>query len=173
LRGKCAYCKRAISFLYPFIEILSAALLYLMVITFPSIYWPAYFIFISALIVTIRTDIETMLISRFASVFLIPIGLLLSYFGMLPLSPEQSIIGALSGYAFLYATCWIYYKITHRIGMGQGDIELIGMIGSFLGSQGWWFSLMIGSLAGSLAGIVILCVAPNSPHKINPGAPGK
>lgn len=127
-----------------------------MVTQLSSDYWIAYSIFFSALIITIRTDIETMLISRFASAFLIPVGFLLTIFDLLPITFAQSCIGAISAYIFLYGIGWLYYKFTHRIGMGQGDVELIGMIGAFLGAQGWWASLMLASLVGSFSGAIIL-----------------
>jgi len=43
--------------------------------------------------------------------------------------------------------------MTKRHGLGQGDLELLAFIGSFLGIIGTWFTLLIGSLLGSLFGI--------------------
>jgi prepilin signal peptidase PulO-like enzyme (type II secretory pathway) len=63
LKGRCRYCGQPISTLYPFIEILTTLVMTLLVIMAPTRYVPAYFILFSALIVTIRSDIETMLIS--------------------------------------------------------------------------------------------------------------
>jgi leader peptidase (prepilin peptidase)/N-methyltransferase len=40
--------------------------------------------------------------------------------------------------------------------MGEGDRELLAFIGAFTGICGAWVSLMIGSIAGSIVGIVYL-----------------
>ena len=122
----------------------------------PSHYFPAYFIFFSALIVTIRTDLEFMLISRFVSLYLVPLGWLLSYFNLLPISPYESIVGSISGYLCLGIFGLIFYLVTKKQGLGQGDVELLAFIGSFIGIIGWWSSLMIGSLLGSILGIIYL-----------------
>jgi len=119
----------------------------------PLIYTPAYFLFFSALIVTIRTDIETFLISRFVSLFIIPLGISLSYFNALQISVFDSIIGAIVGYLFPYIFSKIFQWITDREGMGTGDFELLAFIGSFTGLAGSWMSLVMGSLIGSLYGI--------------------
>ena len=130
----------------------------LMVHTIQSHYYLAYFIFFSALIVTIRSDMETMLISRFVSIFLVPLGIALSYFGYLPITGAQSIIGALFGYGSLYAVSWFFYKFTEREGLGEGDIELLCFIGSFLGIYGAWVTLILGSFSGSLFSIAYLLI---------------
>lgn len=154
LCGSCRSCAAPISWLYFFIEALTTVTLYgLLLQTEPS-YFIAYFIFFSALIVTIRTDLEHMLISRVVTIFLIPVGFLFSYFSMLPLSLGQSVMGAFSAYFFLYAIRAMYYCVTKKVGLGQGDLELLAFIGAFLGIAGWWVTLMIGSLLGSVVGIV-------------------
>jgi len=153
LRGKCRNCKKTISWLYPFIEILTAIVMVALFMRVPLLYTPAYFLFFSALIVTIRTDIETFLISRFASLFLIPIGISLSLFNVLPISVLDSIIGTVVGYLFPYIFSKIFQWITDREGIGYGDFELLAFIGSFTGLAGCWMSLVIGSVIGSLYGI--------------------
>jgi len=119
----------------------------------PACYIPAYFILFSALIVTIRTDIETLLISRIVTLFLVPIGVLFSFLKLIPITPLNSISGTLFGYFFLYSFSKIFQKITHREGIGSGDFDLLAFIGSFTGITGCWISLMIGSLLGSLFGL--------------------
>ncbi len=156
LRGKCRFCKKPISILYPLIELITGfSLLALMHIISPT-YWPAYFMFFSALIISIRTDLQTMLISRFVTIALVPLGFLLSYLGLLPISLVQSILGSISGFLFLFALSQIYFLLTKRVGLGQGDVELIAFIGSFLGVLGWWFTLVVGSCLGSFIGLFML-----------------
>jgi leader peptidase (prepilin peptidase)/N-methyltransferase len=156
LRGQCRYCGQPISKLYPFIELLTALVMTLLIILVPTNYVPAYFILFSALIVTIRSDLETMLISQYMTLFIVPIGIVSSYFNLLPISGWQSIAGALFGYLFLWSIAQIFLLATGKKGMGEGDFELLALIGSFLGISGVWYSLMIGSIVGSLAGIFLI-----------------
>lgn len=156
LKRKCAYCKKSISWLYPFIELFTAVSIYVMFHNVPSQFWPGYFIFFSALIVTIRTDLETFMISRFATLFLLPLVYLLSYLHYIPLDALQVSLGCLTGYLFLFTISSIYYSLTKRVGMGQGDIELLSLIGAFIGVNGWWITLVIASFLGSFTGIIFL-----------------
>jgi leader peptidase (prepilin peptidase) / N-methyltransferase len=158
LCGKCRHCKKPISWLYPAIELFTTATLLALFIAIPIAYIFAYFIFFSALIVTIRSDIETMLISRFFTLFLIPLGLLFSLIGLLPITGLESILSAIAGYGFLYLFAELFRLLTHKEGMGQGDLELLAFIGSFTGIAGCWFSLMIGSITGSLFGLFSIIV---------------
>lgn len=162
LKAQCRKCKKKISWLYPFIEIFSALSLFFLVLKSPYQYIPAYFLFFSALIITIRTDLETMYISRLVSLWLIPFGLLFSYLNLLPLSFFESIFGAVSGYLTLYCVVKGYYLLTKKIGMGQGDLELLAFIGSFTGIFGWWLSLLIGSCLGTVVGLIIVAVKKTS-----------
>jgi leader peptidase (prepilin peptidase)/N-methyltransferase len=125
----------------------------------PTDYFLAYFVFISALIVTIRSDLETMLISRLVTLFLIPLGVIFSALGLLPISPFDSIAGTLLGYGSLWLTATVFYWCTKKEGIGQGDFELLAFIGSFTGLLGCWMTLLIGSVAGSVVGIMYLCLS--------------
>src|SRR3990167_4918628 len=63
---------------------------------------PAYFIFLSALWITLHTDLWHMLISRFVSIYLVPFGMLFAAFNVLPITFFESIISAAVGYGFLW-----------------------------------------------------------------------
>ncbi len=154
LRGSCRFCNKSISWLYPFIEFLSLVLLILLTIYIPGPYYIAYFVFFSALIISIRTDLQFMLISRFATLYAIPIGWLFAYYNLLPITFYDAVLGSCSAYFFLFAIAKLFFMIRKIEGMGQGDLELLAFIGSFLGVAGWWATVLIGSLAGSLFGII-------------------
>jgi len=153
LGGKCRYCKAAISWLYPFIEVFTALVMSALLVFVPLIYFPAYFLFFSALIVTIRTDIESMLILQIATLYLVPVGFLLSAFGFLPISFYDSLGGSLIGYGFLYVFAWVFKRLTGKEGIGAGDFDLLAFIGAFTGIMGCWLSLFLGSVIGSFVGL--------------------
>lgn len=156
LRAHCRQCKKPISWLYPFIEALTAISFFLLFKRIEPVYIPAYVIFFSALIITIRTDLETMLVSRYVTLWLIPLGLLLSWINLLPISLSESLIGCISGYLILFAVAEIYYRLTKKVGMGQGDIDLLAFIGSCLGFLGWWITLIIASCLGTIIGLSLV-----------------
>ena len=156
LKGRCRSCHHSISALYPIIEILTAIIMTLLVSLVPARYIPAYFIFFSALIVTIRSDLETMLISQYMTLFVIPIGLACSYLGLLPISLWQSLLASVFGYMFLWTLAHLFLWSTGKRGMGDGDFELLALIGSFLGLTGTWYTLMFASIVGSIIGMVMI-----------------
>lgn len=167
LRGKCRNCVLPISIIYPIIE-LAAILVGLSVIYLihPS-YMLSSLILISALLVTIRTDLETMLISRFVTLFLIPVAFIfsLTYFGHEPLlavTISESIKGAVFGYLLLFLINKIFFFLTKKNGIGEGDMELLATIGAFTGIIGAWISLMLGSIMGSVIGVLLIYNKQNS-----------
>jgi leader peptidase (prepilin peptidase) / N-methyltransferase len=166
LQGRCRTCRNSISLLYPFIELLTAVLLSCMVLSFDYHYWLGYGIFISALIVTIRTDFEKMLISRFMTWGLLPVAFVLSFFGLLPLTLLESVRGALFGYAVLWLIAKTFHAIRNIEGMGEGDIDLLAMIGAFTGITGAWTALLLGSLLGTCASLVHFLVSRHFHLKI-------
>lgn len=130
------------------------------ILAYPSSYFsPAYFFFFSALWITIYTDYSHMLISRFVSLYLVPVGILLSFFEFLPITPFESIIAAIFGYSFLWIANTIFYLIKRHDGLGQGDLELMACIGSFAGFLGCWFALLIGSVLGTILGCFIIILS--------------
>jgi leader peptidase (prepilin peptidase) / N-methyltransferase len=162
LNGRCRHCHKPISLLYPFIELLTVVVFLIWALYGDMTYFVAYFIFFSALIVTIRTDLEHMLIPLGTSIQLVPVGLILSFFHLLPLTPFESLIGAGSAYIYLFVFNAIFKAIRRKNGLGLGDIYLLTCIGSFLGLIGWFFALSIGALLASLVGIcyLLLCKLP-------------
>lgn len=142
--------------IYTYISI-SASLVFLLpaFLYVPPVYIFPYVLFISALIVTINTDIEHMLISRYVTLFLIPLAFIFSYYNFLPISLVTSLMGAVSAYGFLFIISYIYLKITGLHGLGLGDIELLAFIGAWLGIRGWWFALCSGACVGSIIGLAL------------------
>jgi leader peptidase (prepilin peptidase)/N-methyltransferase len=168
LGGKCRQCHQKISLLYPCIEILTVIVLSLLYTLIPFNYFFAYFIFFSALIVTIRSDIETMLISSFTTTFLVPFGCIMSICGLLPLTLLESISGALFGYSFLFIINSIFKYLRNMDGIGEGDFDLLLFIGSFTGIMGCWASITIGSILGSLYGLSILILSQQNKNCATP-----
>jgi leader peptidase (prepilin peptidase)/N-methyltransferase len=118
-----------------------------------------YMIFVSALIVASRTDLESLLIPQLFTLWMIPLGLLAAYLQLIPLSIMQSISGAALGYGILWLIALVFKRCTGKEGLGVGDMELLAMIGSFLGPIGVWISLAVGSFVGLFVGSIYLALS--------------
>ncbi|OGB97576.1 hypothetical protein A3F06_03530 [candidate division TM6 bacterium RIFCSPHIGHO2_12_FULL_36_22] len=156
LRARCRRCAAPISFLYPLIELLTVIIFLGLIYKIPMEYLFGYGIFFAALIISIRTDLETMLISRFVTLCLIPIGFMLSLLGLLPIHFSQALLGTIFGYFILWGIAKMFYLLTGKHGMGEGDYDLLAFIGSFTGVVGVWLSLLLGSVVGSIVGILLI-----------------
>ncbi len=152
LRGRCRSCSRPISWLYPAIEFFTAVVMTLLYLSMDNTYFLGYFVLFSALIVTIRSDLETMLISRWVTIALVPVGIIMSFTDTIPIAPINSMMGAATGYLSLWCISALFYLITRKEGIGQGDLDLIACIGAFTGIIGVWMTVLLGSLFGSIIG---------------------
>lgn len=171
LQAKCRWCSKPISFLYPFIELITIILFATTYLTIDPSYWISYFIFFSALIVIIRTDLEYMLIISEFCLYPSIIAFILSYFYLLPISLAQSIIGALVGYLSLWSIATVYYVTTKKHGLGEGDFDLLALIGAFTGIEGILFTLLIASWSGTIIAGLYLLVTRNQLTTRIPFAP--
>jgi leader peptidase (prepilin peptidase)/N-methyltransferase len=71
-----------------------------------------------------------------------------------PLAPTMGFLaaltGAAAGFALLWFVAWAGEKVFKKEAMGGGDIKMMAMIGAFLGLQGVFLTLFLGSLLGTL-----------------------
>ncbi len=164
LRAKCRNCGEPISYQYPAVELLTAALFVLLMHRFTNV--PAlaiYMVFTSALIVITFIDLEHFIIPDEISLPGIGIGLALS---LLPASLTDgqlatnsfldSLIGCVVGGGLLYLTALLSLLVLKKEGMGGGDIKLLGMVGAFLGWKLALMTIVLGSVAGSFLGVALI-----------------
>ena len=184
LSGSCRQCSMIISSVYPFIETLTACfmtiLFYKMFLTAPipvsevatiSLSFFFYTLFFSALIGSTATDLFAMIIPQLFSIWLVPLGIISSLLSYTSISYIESILGALFGYGLLWFVAFIFKKYTNRDGIGQGDMELLCLIGSFTGIQGVWITLLLGSISGLAIGGSYLYLTKQSKHTHIPFGP--
>ena len=156
LKGRCRNCKSSISLRYPLVElitgILAISILFLFGLTLEGL---VYFIFISSLLVITFIDIDHKIIPDIITLPGIPIGLLAS-FVLSAMTFISSLVGLLVGGGSLLLVACVYSLITHKEGMGGGDIKLLGMIGTFIGWKGVIFTIFAASLTGTLVGIIVM-----------------
>ncbi len=159
LKGKCRACSEKISFRYPLVETLNAAIYILLLWRF-GFAWEtlAYFVFASALIVITFIDLDFQIIPDVITLPGVVIGLAVGSL-ILPdpfarwtlLGFKSSFIGTAVGFGLFY-----FIALISRGGMGGGDIKMMAMVGAFMGWKSVLLTTFTASLIGSVWGIFLM-----------------
>lgn len=159
LRGRCRFCRGAISWRYPLLELAGGLLALALWLKFPwSPHLLAYGPFCAALLVLTVIDLEHLLLPDAITYPGIAAGLVLAAF--LP-SPGfwEALLGAVSGGVFFFLVGWVYEKFSGKMGMGGGDVKLLAMIGAFLGVDSLPFIIFISAALGTVVGLGLMLAA--------------
>ncbi len=141
LRGRCRFCRVRISLRYPVVELLTAsAFTCAYLICGTSILMLSGCIFLSLLIITAFTDLETGLIPDIVTYPGMIIGFLLSFW---TLGWQSSLAGALAFGGMLFLGGFFSGG-----GMGGGDVKLGALIGAFMGLKMGLIAFLISALLG-------------------------
>jgi leader peptidase (prepilin peptidase)/N-methyltransferase len=155
LRARCRTCGARISWQYPIVELLTAALF---VVQYEAIglspLLAVRIVFGCVLIVLFAIDLEHQLLPNVITLPALAAGLAVSV--VLPPGLIDALIGALVGGGVLFLIAEVYFRLRHEDGMGMGDVKMLAMIGAFLGWKLTILTLILASLGGSLAGVVLL-----------------
>ena len=158
LRGKCRDCGGKISWRYPLVELITAALALLLFLKFGlTLKFLAFFIFTAVLIVITFIDLDHQIIPDIISLPGIPVFFLAAIF-LVKIPWMEALIGLLIGGGVLFAIAFVYELLTKREGMGGGDIKLLAMIGGFLGWKSLLFILLFSSFFGAIIGITAMII---------------
>src|SRR5919106_1778821 len=181
LRGKCRGCSEGISFRYPAVELLTAAL-------FVAVAWhdglspalPFDLIFVSALVALVFIDAQHMILPNVITypgiIFAVVARLAIPYlagglhfddlpslsqgaFAGMPIwvtSLAGAAIGALVGGGSLWLMGWTWEKLRGVEAMGLGDVKMMFMVGAYLGWRLTILNIFLGVLSGSIIGIVLM-----------------
>ncbi|TDP71947.1 prepilin signal peptidase PulO-like enzyme (type II secretory pathway) [Bradymonas sediminis] len=180
LRGKCRDCGVPISGQYAMVEALTGSLtlaLWYKIAHKPFASMEAfqqtepisyllpfglYFVFICLLVVITFVDLEHLLIPHgftlpgialgigvpFLFNAVMPPGSLVGFWP--PVTPMESIIGAVAGGVTVIAIFYGYFALRGVPGIGGGDVTLMALVGAWLG----WPSLVFVFFAASMQGVI-------------------
>ncbi len=178
LSARCRHCKAAISWRYPVVELLTAAL-------FGYIVWrlglslnALRYCMLCAMLVTLAfADAETRILPDEFTVGGLVVGVVFAALIPVPDSTFQAVaglagwqlnwrlislgecaIGAIIPAGSLWFGGWLFQKIRHKEGLGFGDVKLMMMIGAFLGIRGTLLTLFAASFTGSVVGLIYIRV---------------
>jgi leader peptidase (prepilin peptidase)/N-methyltransferase len=157
LRGRCRQCGVGVSWQYPLVELITAALFVLVVwLTPPGPLVFSRLLLVSILVALFGIDLEHQILPNSITLPGIAIGLLFSLIA--PPGWKDALIGALLGAGILYAIAWGYYLWRREEGMGMGDVKMLAMIGAFLGWKAVLVTLVLSSFSGAIIGVILLSV---------------
>lgn len=157
LRGRCRRCGAPISQRYPLVEALTALLFILCLWRFgPRPEAAAAALFVSLMLALAAIDLEHHLLPDKLTLPGILAGLLLQPW--LPGSWLDAVIGALGGAGLLILVMNFWYWLRGEEGMGMGDVNMLALIGAFLGWKGVLVTLFLATLAGALVGISLMAL---------------
>ncbi len=171
LRGRCRKCHRLIPIRYPIVELVTA-LAFAMCVGILGLTLAAlkYVVLCSILISLIATDYErhilpdeftlggTVVGLGFAA--LVPVDRyfisMLMPFGMNPrwYSLAEAAFGAFIASCSIWFIGYLYGKFRDVDALGLGDVKMLAMIGAFMGLRGALQTMILGSLVGSIIGLL-------------------
>src|SRR5687767_2437815 len=177
LGGRCRHCRKKISIRYPLIEVLTGVISALIYIKYDlGLEYAVYFVFAAALIVLAFIDADHRILPDPITLNGLWIGILVSLFIFIPgplvaralqaagssfpserlVSFASSVLGAIVGGGILWGVGEAYFRLRGVEGMGFGDVKMMAMVGAFLGTPRTVFTIMAGSLLGSVIGLLMM-----------------
>jgi leader peptidase (prepilin peptidase)/N-methyltransferase len=182
LGGRCRYCRRHISLRYPTVELMTGLLWCWFVVKFGVTPTAAKMCVFTAILTALAfSDLEKRLLPDqltkggmlvgFAFSLFVPVSDYVAH-GVLFLMKEglgfdlglgdtaysvaESLLGAGAPALLLWGGATLWGKMRGREMLGFGDVKLIAMVGAFLGLTGAMLTMLIGSIAGSIVGLLYI-----------------
>ncbi len=158
LRGRCRACQHPISWRYPLVEALTGVLFALTVRRFGVSLEAAFLlVFLCGLVVASFIDLDKQVIPNVITLPGIPLGLAS---GLLVGEPPllDRLIGTLAGAGFLYLVLFYGGVLYGQDAMGEGDLNLIALVGAFLGWRAVMITILVACLSGSAVGIALILI---------------
>lgn len=180
LQGRCRRCGKQFSARYPFIEAITGLVSVLLYLKFGlTLEWGIFFAFSCALIVLAFIDLDHRILPDVITLNGIWIGMLITAYLAQPspltarlfhaagidganphlLALAASLLGAIIGGGLLWGVAEAYLRLRGIEGMGLGDVKMMAMVGAFLGAPLALLTIMLGSLAGSVIGLIFIKLA--------------
>ncbi|MCL6480800.1 MAG: prepilin peptidase [Firmicutes bacterium] len=179
LGGRCRHCRAVISPLYPAVELLTGLLFVACYGAFgATVAGAKWMAFAALLVVLFFADLRERILPDAVNYTGLAIGLGFSFFSgpddgtalwlsrklfaMPPPDPVLAFADALAGAALGGGMLWLvgegYFRLRGREGMGLGDVKMMLMVGAFLGAKLTLLAILLGSLGGSVLGLLYILV---------------
>jgi leader peptidase (prepilin peptidase)/N-methyltransferase len=182
LRGKCRNCGLPISPMYPLVELATGLIFVLTYSEYDvSLLTLKWLIFSCLIIVLVVTDFRVRILPDLINFPGLAMGIVLAFrvpipdstagtlffltgFREFPFRSElffnvlNAVLGALVGSMLLWGAAALYKLVRKRDGMGMGDVKMMAMVGAFLGPRGAFLTILLGTLFGSIIGVLWIII---------------
>lgn len=156
LRGRCSDCKQNIPIYYPIIETLCLTLSLLAAWFFGfNLSLIFVLLFIWMLIPLCVIDIQHQLLPDSLTIGLLWLGLIANTQALFTTLPN-AVCSAAGAYLSLWLFIKLFYLLTGKIGMGNGDFKLFAAFGAWFGWTQLPLILLMSSFTGAVIGIIYL-----------------
>lgn len=171
LGGKCAYCKRPVSLLYPVIELLTSLLTVITLWHF-GLTWLGFaaVLFTYLMIVLCFIDLRHQLLPDTITLGTLWIGLIFNCFSLFT-SLHSAVLAVVIGYLLLWMTAWLFSLIRHKQGMGHGDFKMLAAVGAWLGLFNMLHTLLLAVFMGILISVLLITLKRVTWHRPIPFGP--
>ncbi|MCX7905902.1 MAG: prepilin peptidase [Elusimicrobiales bacterium] len=179
LGGKCRVCLSSIPIKYLIVELISGILTLIFYIKWWHLnYWWFFgsILIIYLLVIISVIDIEIMMLSDLFSYLLALLGLIFSFSnpmfeGVFHKKLLSSFLGIFLGAGFMYLLMVLAKFIYKKEAVGEGDVFLMGGIGSIVGYSGIFDIIFISSFLGTIYGVYLIILKRASKHSAIPFGP--
>ena len=156
LKGRCRSCKVKISLQYPIIEMFTGLATAYVAWHFGFSLQTLFAVFLTwALICLSMIDLEHSLLPDDITLPFMWLGLACNIFGVFT-DIYSSLIGAMLGYAILWAIFMGFKAVTGKEGMGYGDFKLLALLGAWLGWQSLPLIILLSSITATIIGLAMI-----------------
>ncbi len=173
LGGRCRSCAKPIPLRYLIVEALTGGLFCVIVLALgPTLAAVKLCVFSALLVGLIFADIEERILPDEFTYGGMALGIVFSFFlpfqdtldrafsWFLPagiwVGPIEAVLGGAIPALMMWGMAWAYLKLRHKEGLGLGDVKMVAMIGAFLGITGTIETVMLGSVLGSVIGLIYI-----------------
>jgi leader peptidase (prepilin peptidase) / N-methyltransferase len=176
LRGRCRQCGAGIHWRYPLVELLTGlCFAYFVHRAGLTLEAAKYCVFAAILIALVFTDLDMLILPDELTIGGFLLGLVVALFTPVPDSTfhtlatllgfqpspglgmlGEALLGGVVPAGFIWFGGWLFEKLRHKDGLGFGDVKMLAMIGAFLGIRGALLTIVLGSLAGSVIGLIFI-----------------
>ncbi len=156
LRGRCSHCKEPIPIRYPLVELLSCVLALFAAWHFGfTLALPFALVFIWIIICLFFIDLKHLLLPDSLTIGLLWIGLIANTQTLFTSLPN-AVFSAVAAYLGLWLFIKLFYLLTAKIGMGNGDFKLFSAFGAWFGGLQLPIILLLASFIGAISGLIYL-----------------
>ncbi|MBV6632811.1 MAG: prepilin peptidase [Alphaproteobacteria bacterium] len=156
VKGRCKQCGFKVPVSAPMAEWGCAVLFALIAWKFGPTWSTLAYMFAGwSFIAMTLADVKHMALPDRLTLPLLWVGLLASALNITPVPPDYAIMGAAAGFGFLWLLQEAYFRLRGIIGIGGGDVKLLGAIGAWVGIEYVFLTAVFAALLGLLVFAVL------------------